>query len=474
MLRTGTAPRVLIATFGSRGDIRPHVLLARTLMARGHEVTLLTNEEFQNYCRNLGVEPVLISTPFGRHLGARPAGSPRPSLSGFLRDANAFVTDAFRQCHGLIRGADLVVYNASAFFCAELAREQGKPAIHVALQPLLPSCRAPLSLLSGAGCGSLSTRLSHQAMRALPLLLRSGIREGRRRTGAGARLRPWTNPLTTGLHYADQVLAFSESLVADPGDWPGRKTQTGFWFDKAPPAPLSAEVRQFLGAGPPPVYVGFGSMVWRSRKNARLVIEALRLFEGRVVLGPAIARTEDDLPPNVLRLGFHDHAALFPHMAAAIHHGGAGTTAEGLRHGLPTAVFPVIGDQGFWGAQVARLGAGPPPVPLRRVTPAILADTLHRVSATPAYEKAAAGLATRLAAEPGLERAVDLIETRLTEAAAQESIHLAPGLQVRAGRLGHGTGGLLLPPAAARNLARLRNPFRKQPVPEGALEAGRA
>ncbi|WP_338661150.1 glycosyltransferase [Pararoseomonas sp. SCSIO 73927] len=473
MLREGPATRVLIATFGSRGDIRPHILLARTLQSRGHEVTLVTNEEFRNYCRHLGVEPVLISTPFGRHLGAKPPGAPRQSLSGFLRDANAFVADAIRQCHGLIRDADLVVYNASAFFCAELAREQGKPAIHVALQPLLPSRRAPLPLLGGRGGGALSTRLSHQAMRAVPLLFRSGIREGRKQTGAGSRLRPWTNPLTTGLHYADQVLAFSSALVPDPGDWPGRKTQTGFWFDKAPPPPLPEEVRRFLGAGPPPVYIGFGSMVWRSRANARLVLEALRLFEGRAVLGPAIARTEEEPPSNVLRLGFHDHAALFPHLAAAIHHGGAGTTAEGLRHGLPTAVFPVMGDQGFWGAQVARLGAGPAPVPLRRVTPAILSDTLHRITTDPAYATAAAGLAARLAAEPGLDRAVALIEQRLEEAAAQAGIRVSPELGARAGRLGREAGGPILPAAAWRPTW-LRIPFRKRPVPVRALEAGPA
>ncbi|MCR0981977.1 glycosyltransferase [Roseomonas populi] len=465
MLRKASAPRVLIATFGSRGDIRPHLLLARALIARGHEVTLLTNEEFVNYCRSFGIEPVLLPTPVGRLLGAHSAGAPRPGLSALLREANEFIATAIQTCHALTRAADLVVYNASAFFCAEFAREQGKPAIHVALQPLLPSRRAPLSLLSGAGRGSLSTRLSHHAMRVVPLLLHSGIRKARRQTGAGARLRPWSNPLTVGLHYADQVLAFSGALVPDPGDWPGRKTQTGFWFDSSPPPPLSEEIRRFLAAGPPPVYIGFGSMVWRSRANARLVLEALRRFEGRVVLGPAIARTDEELPPNVLRLGFHDHAPLFPHMGAVIHHGGAGTTAEGLRHGLPTAVFPVIGDQTFWGTQVARLGAGPSPVLLRSVTPSTLADTLRQITGTPAYARAAAGLAAGLAAEPGLDVAVQLIERRLEERAVQQKRPASAELQARAGRpRGLDMGDLLLPSAALRR-AWHKVPFRKAATP---------
>jgi sterol 3beta-glucosyltransferase len=108
------------------------------------------------------------------------------------------------------------------------------------------------------------------------------------------------------------------------------------------------------------------------------------------------------------------HEWLFPRMAAVAHHGGAGTTAAGLRAGRPTLICPVAGDQGFWGERVRALGLGPAPLPVRRLTAADLASRLLQLTSTREYQKRVAALARQLAAEDGVSAAIRVIETPLS------------------------------------------------------------
>jgi sterol 3beta-glucosyltransferase len=119
------------------------------------------------------------------------------------------------------------------------------------------------------------------------------------------------------------------------------------------------------------------------------------------------------LPAGVFTLQEAPHDWLFPRTAAVVHHGGAGTTAAGLRAGVPSVVVPFFGDQPFWGQRVAALGAGPPPLPRHRVTPDRLAAAIRRATADPAIRAGAAGLGSRLREEDGVADAVRIIEHRL-------------------------------------------------------------
>ena len=104
------------------------------------------------------------------------------------------------------------------------------------------------------------------------------------------------------------------------------------------------------------------------------------------------------------------HGWLFPQMAAVVHHGGAGTTAAGLRAGLPTVVCPFFADQPLWGRRVHALGAGPPPIPARRLSAARLAQALTQAVRDPAMRQRAATLGERLRAEDGVGQAAEVIE----------------------------------------------------------------
>lgn len=127
------------------------------------------------------------------------------------------------------------------------------------------------------------------------------------------------------------------------------------------------------------------------------------------------------LPDTVFALDEAPHDWLFPHMVAVVHHGGAGTTAAGLRAGKPTVICPVVGDQPFWGRVIAERGLGPQPIPQRKLTADRLAAAIRTAVDDPAMGRRAAALAAQIRAEDAVRTAVALLERELAR-------HRAPQL----------------------------------------------
>jgi sterol 3beta-glucosyltransferase len=143
------------------------------------------------------------------------------------------------------------------------------------------------------------------------------------------------------------------------------------------------------------------------------MITALTLARRRgILIGAPEATRMATGRRDILVVPYAPHHLLFPHVAVAVHHGGAGATAASLRAGIPTVTMPVGIDQPFWGRRVAALGAGPPPLPRRRATPDLLAATI--VAATDdAIQVRAAALGRLIHAEQGVTRAVETISACL-------------------------------------------------------------
>ncbi len=201
----------------------------------------------------------------------------------------------------------------------------------------------------------------------------------------------------------------SPSLLPKPDDWQAHIDVTGFNFlpadnDYEP----SIELLEFLESGPPPIYIGFGSIVVDDPDAlTQTILDAVLATGQRALIskGWGGLGAECLQHKDIFFLGNCPHDWLFQRVSCVIHHGGAGTTAIGLAMGRPTAVVPFFGDQPFWGALVAANQAGPWPIPFRDLTPERLADAIYKCLA-PATIAKAQELSERIRAEDGAEQGV--------------------------------------------------------------------
>jgi UDP:flavonoid glycosyltransferase YjiC (YdhE family) len=209
------------------------------------------------------------------------------------------------------------------------------------------------------------------------------------------------------------LYGYSPSVLPPPDDWGDSVHVTGYWFldakEEWTPPPALVE---FLEAGPPPVYVGFGSMSQRKpQETAALILQALAQANQRgILLSGWSGMREIAAPDTVYVIHSVPHSWLFPRVAAVVHHGGAGTTAAGLRAGGPSIVIPFFGDQPFWGQRVAQLGVGPRPIPRKKLTAERLTQAIHQAVSDQEMRQRAAVLGQRIREEDGIARAVAVVQ----------------------------------------------------------------
>ena len=196
---------------------------------------------------------------------------------------------------------------------------------------------------------------------------------------------------------------WSQTLIPKPPDWGSHINVTGFSFlhladSYTPPA----ELAEFLDKGPPPVYIGFGSIVIDDPQAlTRLIYEAVRLSGVRAIVSKGWGGIGDgDKPDDIYLMDNVPHDWLFQRVSAVVHHGGAGTTAAGIAAGRPTVVVPFFGDQPFWGQMIARAGAGPTPVPFKEMTAETLQASI-KFALRPEVQTAVQEMADRISLEDG-------------------------------------------------------------------------
>lgn len=310
-------------------------------------------------------------------------------------------------------GADALVYHPKALGGASIAERLGIPAfVALPLPGLTPTRAFPSPMLPLANLGLLNT-LSHRlVLRTAEALFRAPV-DGWRRERLG--LPPAGQSHTVGGIPVPRLYPYSQHVLPRPPDWSQDNYVTGYWFLDEPgewrPDPA---LRTFLRAGPPPVYVGFGSVPSADpATTTALVAEALSIAGQRGILATGwggLAHGAAAQHVHVIASAPHDR--LFPLVSAVVHHGGAGTTAAGLRAGKPTVVCPAFGDQPFWGRRLAALGVGPSPIHRRHLTPRALARAIRHAVEDGGIRERAAALGARIRAEDGVRQAIGLIARR--------------------------------------------------------------
>ncbi|EUC54065.1 glycosyltransferase family protein, partial [Rhizoctonia solani AG-3 Rhs1AP] len=210
----------------------------------------------------------------------------------------------------------------------------------------------------------------------------------------------------------------SPALVPKPTDWMNHIDVVGFYFlDLAKNYKPSRDLIDFLNAGPPPIYIGFGSIVLDNPKGLTDTILAGIAQAGvRAIISPGWGGLDEHMiksaGPHIFALGNVPHDWLFQYVSAVCHHGGAGTTAAGLKCGKPTIIVPFFGDQPWWATQIARRGAGPPPLDHKALTSETFSSAI-RVALSPGALSAAREVGRMIMREDGAGNGVESFHRHL-------------------------------------------------------------
>ncbi len=419
--------QVTIIAGGSRGDVQPYVALGKGLKEAGHTVRVLATQDFQDLITTYGLE--FFDMGGGVKLLAQSQIQDiveQGNLLKILAVTGQGAQQLARQTavSGLVacQGSDLILAGFGGLSNGlALAEKLGIPFLQAYLMPFTPTREFPSVLMPPfpqtpltSWTNGLSHRLTQQMMWQM---LRVADNQARTQVlqmapapfwGPFASLQRQTQPILYG---------YSPQVIPPPTDWTDFIHVTGYWFLEPPGGwEPPGDLLNFLQAGPPPVYVGFGSMPSRKpEETTALVLQALARTGQRAVLASGWGGLKKEhFPETVFMIGSMPHSWLFPKMAAVVHHGGAGTTGAGLSAGIPSIVTPFFGDQPFWGRRVSELGVGPKPIPRQRLSVETLAEAIQRAVSDTAMRKNASHLGERIRAENGIARAVTVIEQNFT------------------------------------------------------------
>lgn len=424
--------KITIFAAGSQGDIQPCITLSRGLQRAGYHVFLAAPEDFADFIQKHDVDfyPLrgdvqkIMASDTGRKFmetgGANPIKSIRAMRTMIAPIMMRMIEDAYAAC----RDADaLICLGVFSPFGQSIAEAVNIPNMNIEPTPLLPTRVFPApSWPIQRNLGGLHNYLSGIAMlQVIWQWYRPFVYDFRQRLGL-----PACNAARFfhALRSIPMLGAYSPSIIPHPTDWPANIHVTGYFFlDTQAEWQPSPELKAFLEAGNPPVYIGFGSMAGRNpEKLAKLTLDALATSGQRGLLLTGWGGLRAELAPdNVFVLDSAPHSWLFPRMAAVVHHGGAGTTAEGLRAGVPSVIVPFAFDQFFWGARVKELGLGPDPISQKNLTTDRLANAIRIAVTNSRIGQRANSYGAAIRAENGIGNAVDIIKRYFGEPGAGES-----------------------------------------------------
>jgi sterol 3beta-glucosyltransferase len=408
--------KISILTYGSRGDLQPFLALAIALQKAGHMPTLAAPGCFTDQVGRYGIpfaalegDPAEISRRIN-DAGQNPLRMVR-AIKGYVLGIAAQVA---RQALDACRGSELIVHSflfttgGHTFAC-----ELGIPDISVQTFPVFAPTRAfPNAAFAGVPAGWMSYLSHWLTTQVFWYGGNSGYGRIHKSFPELPRKLRWPFRATPERPRTPMLCAWSPTVLPEPAEWSEGIHVTGYFnintgSDYRPPI----ELVDFLSAGESPICISFGSMVNRNAERIyQSVFDALAVVHRRAILLCGWGGDQGvKVPERVLIMDAAPHDWLFPRCRAVIHHGGAGTTAAGLRAGIPNIVVPFAADQPFWGKCVARLKAGPEPIRVKELTAGKLVEALNEAE-TMNIKKNACAVGRALRGEDGLGRAITLIE----------------------------------------------------------------
>ncbi|KAJ5993678.1 hypothetical protein N7451_009402 [Penicillium sp. IBT 35674x] len=416
---------IVIQIVGSRGDVQPFVALGSALQRHGHRVRIATHGVFADFIHSSGLEFFPIGgnpADLMAYMVKNPGLLPQMETlrEGEICKKKIMIGEMLEGCwRSCIENdpytqepfvADAIIANPPSFAHIHCAQALSIP-VHLMFTMPWSSTKSfphPLSSLTadpeykGIDCWA--------SYGVVEWLTWQGLADVVNKWRASIDLSPIPTTEGPSLHEGLKIpftYCWSPALVPKPQDWPAYIGICLRVLLQGPPEyDPSPELQEFLLLGTPPIYVGFGSIVVdEPEKLIDTVLKAVKASGARAVISKGWSNMNGSEDENIFYIGDCPHEWLFQHVAAVVHHGGAGTTACGLINGKPTAIVPFFGDQPFWGEMVASAGAGPRPIPHKLLTVHNLIQAI-KFCLTPEATVAAQELAGKMHTECGVDEAV--------------------------------------------------------------------
>ncbi|KAL7176175.1 hypothetical protein ACSBR2_029686 [Camellia fascicularis] len=417
--------KIAIIVVGTRGDVQPFLAVARRLQEFGHHVRLATHVNFSTFVKSAGIDfyplggdPRVLAGFMARNKGLIPSAPGEISIQ--RKQLKAIIESLLPACTepdvdtGEPFRAQAIIANPPAYGHAHVAEALAVPLHIFFTMPWTPTYEFPHPLARVPQ--SAGYWLSYIVV---DLLIWWGIRgyinDFRKRN---LKLAPiaYFSLYRGSVSHLPTAYMWSPHVMPKPSDWGPQVDVVGYCFlnlgsKYQPPE----EFVQWIQKGPQPIYIGFGSMPLEDpKKTTDIILEALKSTGQRGIIcrGWGDLGTLPEVSDTVFPLEDCPHDWLFPQCLAVVHHGGAGTTATGLRAGCPTTIVPFFGDQFFWGERIYEKGLGPAPIPISQLNVETLSDAVQFML-QPEVKSRAMEIAKLIENEDGVAAAVDAFHRHL-------------------------------------------------------------
>lgn len=396
--------KIVLATYGSRGDVQPMLALSLALQSAGHRVLLAGPPEKASWAKQLGCPFHPLGSDCTAFIDGMKNAHSIGSAFQFVSYVRKEILTQFETLPAIVAGADLVIGASLVFALSSVAESMAVPYRYIAFTPqLLPSGHHPFPTFKHQWLPVWYNRMTWRMIRMFDRLNLTRVINKKRK---GLGLKPIQDAWSKILGH-NPIVATDREVAEIPSDVGASVFQSGYIHLVQPDKDLP-ELELFLKNGFSPVYAGFGSMPKQDQANiVSLVVEAARSIRQRVVIAKFWDEPSGPPPANdVFFIKRYPHLKLFPRMAAVIHHGGAGTTASSAISGVPQIIVPHILDQFYWGHRVHRCGLGPKPVWRSKLTSGRLAATIAETLSNDKIKEKAKVVSKRIKRQNGLEIAV--------------------------------------------------------------------
>lgn len=410
--------KIVIIAPGSRGDVQPYIALGLGLKNAGHVIRFVSHHNFESLVKSYDLDFWSVDSDV-KGIVENNEMRERIEKGNFLSLMAQMAKEAQREAvsfaeSGLAaaQGMDAVLAGMGGLYIGlAIAEKMNLPLIQAYVVPFTPT-RDFSSVLAPKLPAPLN-RFSHQLTRQF---MWQGFRSAdtlTRKKVLGIPPAPVSGPYNSRATDGMPILyGFSPSVIPPPSDWPANVHITGYWFvEEAETWQPPSTLIDFLQSSSPPVYIGFGSMSNRNpEQTADLIIQTLdRINQRAVLLSGWSGLQMANVPDSIYMIDSVPHSWLFPRVSAVVHHGGASTTAAGLRAGVPSVIVPFFGDQPYWGQRIAELGVGPKPILRKRLIVEGLADAIQETITNQAMRLRAAQLGKQIQSEDGIASSVEII-----------------------------------------------------------------